>query len=702
MSDSAFHSLLNAKSVTIVGASEKPGSFGGQVVRNLVDFGYPGTISCVHPFHDTVYKLPCYRALHEIPDRPDCVVLAISNHRLMPALEESVELGIPTAVVFGDPHIGHDRDPHLEARITALARKSEMVICGANAMGFLSLHHKLIISGYPVRPDMPAGNIALITHSGTVFDAMTQNNRDVCFNYAISSGNETVNSVSDYLQFVVNDPTTQVVACYLETVRDPRGFVKSLQLAAERQIPVVVLKVGLSRHGQKMTQAHTGALAGRAETYSALFRRYGVCQVNSLDEMMDTIELFSRIQRVSGPDMAVLMESGGESSLLADHAETLELSFARLSSQTRERILSVLEPGVKPDNPLDAFGTGYDVVKIYRESLLALHDNTHTDFLLFAVDLVPDSSLTPEYITAVLSVLDRLDKPFISLVNLTSGASETFVAQLRRHGVPVLMGTETGLRAIRHLIVFNDFSGRSPAVPVYRGRPLPEIVAQLRVQLQNAPGPLDEYTSKKILAAYGLSIVPEQIVDTVETAVEAAAGIGYPVVLKTAAQGVLHKSDMNGVHLNLQHENAVRKAYKDLVRRFGPEILLQKMVSDGVEMILGMNADPQFGPVIVAGLGGVFVEIFKDVVPLLPPLSKIEAEELPESFQGRELLNGIRGHTASDRKALTDALLRFSTFVTDLGDLMAEVDINPLVLLPSGAVVVDALIVPVQTPFTGE
>ncbi|MFQ5419052.1 MAG: acetate--CoA ligase family protein, partial [Anaerolineae bacterium] len=538
--------------------------------------------------------------------------------------------------------------------------------------------------------------ITLITHSGTVFDAMSQNNRDVHFNYVISSGNETALTVADYLRFVIHDPTTRVVACYLETVRDPAGFIAALELAAERQIPVVALKVGLSERGQKMAQAHTGALAGGAEAHAALFRRYGVLQVRSLDEMMDTVELLSRVQQLPGRQMSVLMESGGERSLLADHASELDLSFAELTPATNQRLAEILEPGVVPDNPLDAFGTGHDVVGTYRESLLALHDDPHTDLLVLAVDLARDSYLSQDYVEAALSACDQLSKPFVGLVNLTSGANEGLVARLRANGIPMLMGTETGLRAIRHLIAFNEFTSRPTATSEFLGRPAPDVVADLREQLQQVNGPLDEHAAKAMLAVYGLTVTKEAVVHSAAEAVAAANRIGYPVVLKTAVSTILHKSDVGGIHLYLADAQAVQEAYRSLAGRLGTAVLVQEMVSGGVEMILGMTHDPQFGPIVLVGMGGVFVEIYQDVLTVLPPLSRFTVEQLPRQLRGKALLEGVRGGTAVDHLALTETILRFSTFVTDLGDLLAEVDINPLKLHPSGAIIVDALIIPQQ------
>jgi acetate---CoA ligase (ADP-forming) len=694
MTTSTLTQLFYAQSVAVVGASNNPNNFGGQVLRNLINFGYTGALYGVHPRYTTVAGQPCYPSLSTLPQRPDCVALAVSNQRLLPLLAEANELGIPAAVVFGDPQIGSDRLPQLEERIVELAQAHDMAICGPNAMGLFNLPHKLVISGYPVRANLPLGNVALITHSGTVFDAMTQNNRGVSFNYAVSGGNEAVITMADYLHFVLNDPSTRVVALYLETVRDPSGFIAGLELAAERQIPIVALKVGLSERGQALTQAHTGALAGGAEIYAALFRQYGVCQVRSLDELMDAVELFSWIRRVRSRHLAVLMESGGERSLVADLAETAGLSFAALGGDTQERLANILEPGVTPDNPLDAFGTGQDVVGTYRESLLALHDEPNTGLLLLAMDLVPDSSLSPQYIEAVLRVRDQLRKPFIGLVNLTSGAGEISVTQLRQAGIPVLMGTETGLRAIRHLIDFNEFLDQPAAPPEFLGRPAPEVVAVLRDRIRQANGPLDEHASKNLLAAYGLAITREHLVTSVEAALQAAENLGYPVVLKTAASNILHKSDVGGLHLHLADANAVRRAYLSLARQFGPPVLVQEMVWGGTEMILGMKTDPQFGPILLVGLGGVFVEIYRDIHMALPPLSRAEAERLPTQLRGQALLEGARGRPAVNQLALTEALLCFSTFVSDLGDLLSEVDVNPLTVLPTGAVVVDALMLP--------
>lgn len=693
----SLDTLLNARSIAVVGASDKPGSFGGQVIKNLIDFGYKGSVCAVHQRINELFGLACYPSLRDIPQPPDCVALAVANQHLLDLLEEAADSNVRSAIVFGDPSVGAGRAPALQDDIAALSSQYGLVVCGPNAMGVYALHRRLVISGYPVRPSLAAGNVSLITHSGTVFDAMSQNNREVTFNYVISCGNEAVLTAADYLHHVLDDPTTQVVACYLETVRDPDKFVSALALARERQIPVVALKVGLSERGQLMTLAHTGALAGAADTYAALFKRHGVCQVHTLDEMMDTLELFSHGRADRGPQLAVLMESGGERSLVADLSEGLDLRFATLSASTKTQLRAVLDEGVVPDNPLDAFGTGHDVVRVYRECLKVMDRNPDTGVLVLAVDLARDSYLSPAYVEAVLQALIHLHHPLIAMVNLSAGANQDLMATLRANAIPVLMGTGSALKAISHWTQFGQGYDRPVSTISSLGRPQPRVLNALRQRLACASAPLDERESKRLLTAYGLTCTNEMIVENATQAHEAALKIGFPVVVKTAAPGVIHKSDVRGIVLNLVDGEALIHAYNDLARRCGPRVLVGRMAQPGVEMILGMQADPQFGPVLLVGMGGIFVEIYRDVATALAPVTPEEAAQLIHSLKASVLLDGARGSQPVARERLIDAVVKFSTFVSDLGDTISEIDINPLRVTATEAIVLDALIVPRHT-----
>ena len=409
---------------------------------------------------------------------------------------------------------------------------------------------------------------------------------------------------------------------------------------------------------------------------------------------MDTVELFSRVRAERGHKLAILMESGGERSLVADLSEDLNLEYASLSAETISRLSEVLDEGVTPENPLDAFGTGHDVVGVYRECLKAMDANPDTGVLVLAVDLARDSYLSPAYVDAVLQARDGLEKPLVGMVNLSAGANQELMATLRANGVPVLMGTRSALKAIDHWTDFAAGDRRQPEQPAVLGRPAPGRLSALRKGLAGTAGALDEHASKSLLSHYGLSVTKGVVVETAEAARTAAEQIGFPVALKTAAPEVLHKSDVGGIFLGLTEISAVNDAYQDLAQKCGPRVLVQQMAGTGVEMILGMKSDPQFGPVLLVGMGGVFVEVYRDVATALAPVSHAEAEGLIATLKGAPLLEGVRGKTPASREALVDAIIRFSTFVDDFAAELSEVDINPLLVTADDAIVLDALVIP--------
>jgi acyl-CoA synthetase (NDP forming) len=690
--------LLHAGSVAIVGLSQLPG-FGGWIYTNLRDFGYAerGRIYGVNPRYSILYEQPCYPSLRDLPERPDCAILALPNHRLLPVLQEAAELQIPAAVIFASAYSDPvDSQPSLQASLAETARWSGMVVCGPNCMGFLAFGQKLVVSGYPVTPGTPGGGVTFITHSGSVFDTVWQNRRGVRFNYVISSGNEIATTMADYMQFALADPTTQAIALFLETVRDPATFVAALREAAERDIPVVALKVGRSAQGAQLAQAHSGALAGQDAAYEALFARYGVRRVKSLDEMMDALELFSTGLRTPTRYISSVHDSGGERGLLVDLAESEGVQFAPITAKTMARLASTLEPGLAPVNPVDAWGTGNDFGRIYRECLLALDADPATGLTVFGVDLYPAGSISRTYLDVALEVRPQLTKPLVFLSNLSSAVADDVGARLRQAGVPVLMGTENGLRAIRHLIEYSEYQRRRAVwEPEARAVVLhPTEIAGLHHELQRATGPLDEYASKKFLRAYGIPTPAEAIATSLKDALQVAEQIGYPVALKTGAGQLWHKSDRGGVRLNLRTAAELSEAYRDFETRFGPRVLVQEMAAEGAELILGLVNDPQFGLMLTIGMGGIFVEVMKDSRLLMLPTTRTEVRESLLSLRGAALLKGARGRASLDVEAIIDAALRLAALAADLGDLIAALDINPLIALPAGVVAVDALIVP--------
>jgi len=639
-------------------------------------------------------------------------VLAVPNKVLLPAFEQAVNSGVQAAVIFGSAHSDDGEPRALENAIAALAHREGMPICGPNCMGFLSFERKLVLSGYPVIPGTPSGHITLISHSGSVFDSMWQNDRRVHFNYVISSGNETVTTLADYMHFALADPSTRVIALFLETVRDPDGFRTGLEAAAARDVPVIVFKVGRSELGARLAQSHSGALAGNDAVYDALFAYYGVRRVRSLDEFMDTLELFAPGWRPRPGAIAATLDSGGERGMLVDLAEEIGVPFAEIGPETREKLAATLDPGLEPTNPLDAWGTGNDLERIYRDCLLALDSDPATGLNVFAVDLMRASNLPPTYIDITLPILPHFQKPLIFMVNLSSAASEIEMDRLRRAGVPVLMGTETGLRAIKHLLEYGEWAngrmgewadgrmGESLATnPAHTGDSPIRPFAYSRFAhppihpFAHSPLPLDEFASKQILSEYGLPVPKEEIVESLAAALAAAERIGYPVVLKTA-EGLLHKSDAGGLVLDLRDAAGLRQAYDSLAAGFGPRTLVQKMHPRGIELILGLVNDPQFGMFLSVGFGGVFVEVFKEVRLLVLPTTAAQIRSALGSLRGSALLSGARGRPPVDLGAVVGAALALAAFGADAADFVSEVDVNPLIAYPDGVVAVDALIIP--------
>jgi acyl-CoA synthetase (NDP forming) len=635
--------------------------------------------------------------LSALPERPDCALLAVPNEGLLPVLQEAAALGIPAAVIFASAYTSPAAgQPGIQAQLAGVARAYDMVICGPNCMGFLALERRLAVCGYQTDPSLPCGHVAFISHSGSIWDAFLQNRRGVHFNYAISSGNEMVTTLADYMRFVLADPLTRVIGLFLETVRDPQTFRAALATAAERDIPVVALKVGRTEQGARLAQAHSGALAGIDAAYEALFAYYEVRRVKSPDEMLDTLELMAAGFRPPSRHVTAICDSGGQRAMLVDLAEEIGVEFAPLAPATTGRLAALLEPGLDPVNPLDAWGTGNDYTEIYRACLLALDSDPATGLNIFAVDLTAANDFSPSYVEVALAVQPYLTKPLLFLLHVAAAAGSNQIGRLRQAGIPVLLGSETGLRAIRHLLEYSH-AGRRRRLPLERdayeaGLP-PAEVAEIRELLRQAAGPLDEYASKQILRAYGLPAVPEALAASLAEALQAAEAIGYPVALKTAA-GALHKSEQGGVRLNLATPADLTAAYHDIAGRLGSRVLVQQMSRPGLELLLGLVNDAQFGPMLALGSGGILVELLQDYRLLMLPTTPDEVRQALLGLRGAALFQGVRGQAPVDIEGVVAAAMRLASLSADLGDLVAEVDINPLIARPEGVMVVDALIVP--------
>ncbi|MCJ7832076.1 MAG: acetate--CoA ligase family protein [Actinobacteria bacterium] len=690
-SKDAIRTMLEARSVAVVGASPKKDSFGEMMMTELTRSGYDGAVYPVNPKYDEIHGSKAYPSITEIPEPVDLAILGVGNHLIEAQMQAAADAGARSVAIFASLHDPETGGQHaLQERLGAIAVKHDMAVCGGNCMGFLNVDKKLRVCGF-LEPDLPPGPIAFISHSGSVFSAMAWNDRDLNFNLIVSAGQEITTTTADYMHYALEQPTTRAIGLFIETIRDPDNFKNALIKAAERDIPVVALKVGRVAKAREMVAAHSGALAGEDGAYEALFEAYGVLRVENLERMCDTLELFSRNGRRAGPGgFASIHDSGGERAMIVDAADEAGVRFAEISEETVQVLEEQLDEGLPPINPLDAWGTGNEADRIFIECQKALHDDLDTAALAFAVDLNYEHGSDEDFVTIAKKVWSHTTKPYALLSNMAATIHQPGAKELRSVGIPVLEGTNTGLLAFRNLFQYRDFRALPPlAAPVF---PADDVRERWRSRLTSGE-PLGELDGLDLLADYGVPVIRASQVASVEAAVSAANEVGYPVALKTAVPGIQHKSDAGGVKLGLRDADEVRGAYEDLATRLGPEAIVAPMAPEGVELALGIVRDPQFGSLVLVAAGGILVELLKDRRMGVPPLDEPRARRLVDGLKSRALLDGVRGAAASDVDAVVRAVVAVSALASDLGDHIAALDVNPIIAGPDGCVAVDALVI---------
>jgi acetate---CoA ligase (ADP-forming) len=674
--------MLRARSIALVGASARPGSFGARMVDEVTRSSGERRIHLVNPRYDSIAGRPCLPTLKHLDEPVDLVLLGVGDDALEEQLADAARIGAGSAVVFGSAH-GTD----LRRSLRTIAVEAGMALCGAACMGFVNVTDGLRAIGY-VEPDpLPSGPIALVTHSGSVFSALLRTRRALGYTLAVSSGQELVTTTADYAQFALAQPATGVLALVVETVRDGLRLVGVLRRAAEQDVPVVILPLGGSPLGAELVTAHSGALAGEHGMWEALCEGTGAVLVADLAELTDTLELLAigrRARHAGG--IATVHDSGAERSLVADLATDLGVPFAALSAATGQQLAALVDDEVAPGNPLDLWGTGADTRRLFTSALRALADDAAVSAVALAVDLVTEFDGDRSYVDAVLDAAAGCDVPVVVLANLASAVDADAAAELRAAGVPVLEGTRSGLVALRNLLALAVPRTDAPAAAVDAARS-----ARWSARLQDGRR-LDGVESLALLAEYGIRVVPSRRAADEDSAVAAAEEVGYPVVLKTDEPGHPHKSAAGGVVLGLGDAAAVRAAYRELAMRLGSRTLVSATAPAGVELALGMVRDRQLGPLVVVAAGGVFTELVADRALALPPLSRGRAVRLIDRLRARPMLAGAG--TGPDGGAVVAAVLALGVLAVELGEHLEALDVNPLIAGAAGAVAVDALVVP--------
>jgi len=681
--------LLAPDSIALIGASPKVESVGNGMIRGIREGKFGGRVYLVNPNYSEIDGAACYTSLAALPERVDHAVIGVANARLEAQLADAIKHEVRAATIFASCYLENDRDPPLTRRIAAMARAAGMQLCGGNGMGFYNLEHGLRVCGFPPPPWLDRGAIALISHSGSAYSGLCHTDRRFRYSLAVSAGQELVTTVADYLDFALEMPSTRVVGLFLETVRDPAGFVAALEKAQARDVPIVVLKVGRTAASAAFAASHSGALAGNHAAYQALFDRYGVLEVEDLDTFANCLLLFGQPRRAGRGGLATVHDSGGLRELAVDLAATQDVPFAQINETTKQRLASRLDYGLEPANPLDAWGTGHDYEGIFADCLQALMDDPDTAVGVLCAETRSGFYLHESYGRITQTVAARTGKPVLMSTNLATVGNDDLAVRNTQAGVPVLIGLRPMMTAVRAAFDYRDARARPPM----RLASPPAGAKSRWIERLRQGGALDEAESFALLADYGMPVLPHRIVNSAAAAEKAAKDVGLPVVVKTAMPGVLHKSEVGGVKLNLADIAAVRAAYRDLADRLGARVLVAPMARPGIELALGAVDDPQFGPLVMVGAGGVLIEIMADRQFALPPFDETAARRLLDRLKVRPLLDGRRGMPKVDIDAVAETVARFSVLAADLAGLFREIDVNPLLCRADGCVALDALVI---------
>lgn len=705
--------LMNPKSVAIIGASQRGTSplnrepRGNRVIRNLRNFGYPGKIIAVNPKYSEVMDCPCYPDLASIPEPVDCVILAVPNRHVPDLLDSAADAGVRAAVVFsaGFAETGTEGKER-QMRLEALSRERGFLICGPNCYGVLNVFGRAPLFASTIPAGFLAGPVALVSQSGglstTIANALMLN-RHVGLSHIVSCGNQAGATVEEYFNYLVEDSNTKVVAAFVEGFKQPHKLLEVAARAAARRKPLIILKGGRSEVSRRAAATHSGSLAGAAEVIDAAFRQSGIVSVRSLNELLDVVSVFScegfMTRYKGGRRIGVLSGSGGECTLVSDAAANAGLDVPELTETTKSQLQIAVADFGNMNNPLDGTGAMYDDEKIFPRLLQALIDDANIDVVtvnLEANDPRPrELKSGNRFATAIENAATASAKAIASFSSIVGGPVDPEILQsLRAAGVPLMEGAECATMAIRHLADYFEFQQSR--------RPETANPASRTLSTKLSPGILPTEAAFRLLREFDIPTAAAKLARSAEEAASAAESIGYPVALKIESPGVTHKSDVGGVALKLADAAVVRAAYGrmlDEVGRLAPGakvdgVTVQRMAGEGVEMIVGVKRDPLFGPVIVCGFGGILVELLKDVMIGIPPLSRDDARAMVEKLRGAPILAGVRGKSPADIEALCAVIGGVSDLALSLGHRLAGLDINPVIVLPQGqgAIAVDAVV----------
>jgi len=685
-------SLFDPKSVAVIGASRNPAKLGHGILKNIIDGGYGGGIYPINPGAEEILEHRCYPSVLDIPGELEQAVIVVPAPLVAQVLEECGQKGGRLAVIItaGFREVG-GKGLRMEHELVEIAQRYDMRLLGPNCLGVINTFTPLNASFATAMPSQ--GSIAFMSQSGALCTAVLDvaQAEEVGFSSFVSLGNKADLNELDLIRAWMDDPKTRVIMAYLEGIADGSRFIEVARQASKR-LPIIAIKSGTTAAGSRAVSSHTGTLAGSEQAYQAAFKQAGIIRAHSVEELFDFSIVFARQPLLRQNSIAIVTNAGGPGIMCTDACEHAGLRLASFGLRTCVRLRQGLPPAASFLNPIDVLGDAQ--ADRYELAIrTALRDASVSGLIVL---LTPQNVTPIEETARVIGEIagQEEEKPILAcfMGRATTGPGVKILNEYRVPNYPTPERAVSAMRAMLDQRLWQEQPERRPKVFQVDKPRVEELFADVRAEDRLMIGDAE---ARAILEAYGIPVPRSQLAQTPEEAAEIARQIGYPVAMKIASPDILHKTDIGGVRLNIQNDEEVRDYFDLLIYRTmrymaEAEIwgcLVQDMVSGGREVILGMNRDPQFGPLLMFGLGGIYVEVLRDVTFRLAPLSREDAEEMVAEIRGYPLLRGVRGQRAADIEGIIDTLLRISQLVTDFPEVV-ELDINPLLVRDEGQGVV--------------
>lgn len=687
-----LHPLLNPKSIAIIGVSNDPSRIGGRILRYLRNHEFTGDIFPVNPKYKEIEGITCYPDVASIPVETDVALIAVPEQSVLPVLEEAGKAKAKSAIVYsaGFSELG-EKGKVRQEKIKQVAEENGMLVCGPNCVGIIGFHNRtaMSFSQFLDIPKLIPGNIAFISQSGALGGAILNRiqDRSIGISYFISTGNEAVLESSDFIEYLLNEPNTTVIMALIEGIRDAEKFLRVADLAAEKGKPIVVLKIGKTESGGKAASSHTGSMTGSDSVYDAVFKQKGIIRVEEVEDLYLTAATLAKCPRPRGNRVGIITTTGGGGVILTDKLVEMGMELPELSPETAAKLSETKASFGIVKNPLDLTAQVVNDPLLFPKSIETFTQDKNLDMIIVALAMVAGER-SKERASYIIEAAQSTDKPIMTW--WASGSLSTpGMNMLEESRVPLFTSPHRGVKALHALVQYSAFlkndDGKSPVFS-----PLQDHRSKINKFLRTPSKVLTEDEGKEILSSYGIPVPQERPGRNLEEIKSIASGIGYPVALKVISPQITHKTEAGGLKLNIRTENELVKAYEKIrksVKHHRPDaeiggMLVQEMVPPGREVIIGVIQDPQFGPMVMFGLGGIFVEVLKDFSLRHAPLKERDAWEMVREIKGYQILEGVRGEKKSDQEAIVRTLMAVSQLAVDLKEHFSEIDINPLVVYP--------------------